>query len=357
MQQKVRAMTGLPEAGGGLQPGERLPPCVGMSTDFQPFSFEIQAGRPALMILAHDLAAGALCAGLAGAAAACAARGADLLLLGTEDVVRALPADAPVRAVDCGAGFLARLGVVAGTAMLLVVDRAQRVARCAALAGQAPVPAELIDEALAAIDDLPAEPERLVRAPAPVLVLANLLSPWMCRTLVARLADGATMDGEVAGIDADGAPVSRVDHARKSRRDMPFAADDPLQHELRRALLARCAPEMARAFQVRITHTDRLLLARYEAGSGWFRRHRDTNAQNIAFREFALSVCLDAGAFEGGAVLFPEYNDHRHAVPTGAGLIFSAALLHEVMPVTRGARQVLLTFLHGDASEQRRLAA
>ena len=42
--------------------------------------------------------------------------------------------------------------------------------------------------------------------------------------------------------------------------------------------------------------------------------------------------------------------------PTGGGLIFSGTLIHEAQPVTRGARYVLLTFLHDAESEARRLA-
>ena len=342
-------MTGLPRL------GERLPSCVGMTADFRPFSFETQAGRPALIILAHDAPVDALGDGAGPMAAAFAARGADILLLGTEDVVRAAPAGPGWIAVDCGAEFLAGLGVASGAVAVLVADRCLRVARApVVLAGL--WPDGLLAEFLAAVTMLPVEPARVARAPAPVLVLPNLLSGAMCAALVARIDGGDTIDGQIAGIGADGAPVSRVDHARKFRRDLLLPEGDPLQRSLRGDLLAACAPEIARAFQARITHTDRILLARYDAGAGWFSRHRDTNAANIAFREFALSVCLDAEGFEGGEVLFAEYNDHRHAVPTGAGLIFSAALLHEVAPVTAGARHVLLTFLHGAAAEERRLA-
>ncbi len=65
---------------------------------------------------------------------------------------------------------------------------------------------------------------------------------------------------------------------------------------------------------------------------------------------------LNTGEYEGGELLFPEYNDHRYCPPAGGGIIFSASLLHEAAPVTSGRRYVLLTFLHGEAAEARRLA-
>ena len=86
----------------------------------------------------------------------------------------------------------------------------------------------------------------------------------------------------------------------------------------------------------------------------WFRRHHDNAASNVAFKEYALSVNLNPGEYEGGDLLFPEYNNHRYCPPTGGGIIFS--LLDEAAPVTSGRRYVLLTFMHGEAAEARRLA-
>jgi predicted 2-oxoglutarate/Fe(II)-dependent dioxygenase YbiX len=66
-------------------------------------------------------------------------------------------------------------------------------------------------------------------------------------------------------------------------------------------------------------------------------------------------VNLNAEDYEGGHLWFPEFNDHRYSPPTGGGLIFSTALLHEATEVTRGSRYVLLTFFHSPAAEHRRL--
>ena len=187
-------------------------------------------------------------------------------------------------------------------------------------------------------------------------MLPNLLPRDLCRALIAWFETRPSAEGEVARIDASGQARGVVDHEKKRRRDVMIPPDDDLYKVLHAALLDRCAPEIKKAFQARIAHTDRILIARYDENAGWFRRHRDNSADNVAFRQFAISVNLNAEDHEGGHPLFPEYNDHRYRPVTGAGIIFSASILHEAAPVTRGRRYVLLTFFHDDEAEARRCA-
>jgi predicted 2-oxoglutarate/Fe(II)-dependent dioxygenase YbiX len=338
-------------------PGQRVPFCYGIGADRRFYSFELQAGRPAAMILAHQVARTnllPLIQAFARQSEAFASRQADILLLGTEDVVRGLGADPAavpaIRMIDCGIGFLARCGVQPGAPLVLVTDRNLRLARCFAPQQTADIAAACLD----CLDQLPCEAPRDISLPAPVLVLPNLMQRDLCRALIETFEAGISIDGGVASIDAAGMPQGRVDHERKRRRDFLIPPGDALERGLQNLLLDRCAPEIAKAFQVRIAHTDRLLIARYDEAESWFRRHRDNTAENVAFREFAISINLNAEDYEGGYLLFPEYNDHRYRPPTGGGLIFSSSLLHEAMPVTRGRRYVLLTFLHSEAAEARR---
>jgi predicted 2-oxoglutarate/Fe(II)-dependent dioxygenase YbiX len=192
--------------------------------------------------------------------------------------------------------------------------------------------------------------------PAPAIVLPNLLPRALCRYLIDLFETSPTIDGAVARVDAAGTHRSVVDHHKKHRRDLMIPPDSELHRMLQDTLLDRCAPEIAKAFQARVAYTDRILISRYDDTGGWFRRHRDNAAGNVAFREFALSLNLNTGEYQGGHLLFPEYNDHRHAPPAGGGVIFSAAVLHEAAPVTAGQRYVLLTFLHGEAGEAARRA-
>ena len=65
----------------------------------------------------------------------------------------------------------------------------------------------------------------------------------------------------------------------------------------------------------------------------------------MASRRFALSLNLNDG-YDGGALVFPEYGGQHYAPGAGAGIVFSCSHVHEALPVTRGERFVLLTFLH-----------
>jgi predicted 2-oxoglutarate/Fe(II)-dependent dioxygenase YbiX len=52
--------------------------------------------------------------------------------------------------------------------------------------------------------------------------------------------------------------------------------------------------------------------------------------------------------YDGGELRFPEYGTDRYRPAAGEALVFSGAHLHEVLPVSRGQRFVLLSFLFGD---------
>jgi len=52
--------------------------------------------------------------------------------------------------------------------------------------------------------------------------------------------------------------------------------------------------------------------------------------------------------YEGGHLRFAEYAPHLYRPVAGGAIAFSCSLLHEVLPVTRGLRYVLLSFLFGE---------
>jgi predicted 2-oxoglutarate/Fe(II)-dependent dioxygenase YbiX len=337
------------------QAGDRAPPCYGMSPGRVFYSSEEQYGRPCVLILIGSQAApSSLVTEFAPRLDAFAQRNTDVLVM-VDDNPRHLfgdnPAAVPIRIVDSGA-FLSRCGVAPHETAVLVLDRNLRIALRVS-----PAPAaDVAPVCLRCLDALPSDTPGDVAMPAPLLVLPNLLPPAICRFLIDLFESSPTIDGAVARIDAAGNPGSVVDHQKKHRRDLMIDESSELHHMLRDTLLRRCAPEISRAFHAQVAHTDRILLSRYDDTGGFFRRHRDNAAANIAFREFALSLNLNTGEYDGGHVIFPEYNDHRYRPPAGAGVIFSTALLHEATPVTAGRRYVLLTFFHGDAAEARRLA-
>jgi predicted 2-oxoglutarate/Fe(II)-dependent dioxygenase YbiX len=280
------------------------------------------------------------------------ARKADVLLLVDDNPRRLFPGERPPLRIIDGGTFLMRCGVGPGDSLVLTLDRNLRVALRVAPLRQPGVVAACLES----LDSLPYEPPRQPVQPAPVVILPNLLPLDLCRILMDRFESSPTIDGEVARIDASGAVRSVIDRNKKHRRDMMIGATEDLHRHIQDILLRRCAPEIAKAFQVNVSYMDRILLSRYDDTGGWFRRHRDNTAENVAFREFALSVNLNTGEYSGGHLLFPEYNDHQYSPPPGGGLVFSTAVLHEAAPVTRGRRYVLLTFFHSAAAETRRLA-
>jgi predicted 2-oxoglutarate/Fe(II)-dependent dioxygenase YbiX len=323
----------------------------GMAPDWRRYSFDWQAGRPAVLMIAPQVGIDDvehLIAGFRSAILTFRARNTDVLILSPAAQAAALRrrhvGECDIQIIDGNAEFFADSGTPMDEITVVVVDRNIRVAlRC--VAG----PAErVVASCLECLDRVVSD------VPAPVLILPNLLARDLCRTLIHRFECANAIEGKVAGIDAAGRPLCYVDRATKSRRDFQIPRDEPLYAKVQQVLVDRCAPEIAKAFQVEVAHTDRLMLARYDAPHGWFKRHRDNSSRNVAFRQFAISVNLNAGEYEGGYLTFPEYNDQPYSAPTGAGIIFSASLLHEVSHVTQGCRYVLLTFFHDEMAERNR---
>ncbi len=56
-------------------------------------------------------------------------------------------------------------------------------------------------------------------------------------------------------------------------------------------------------------------------------------------------------AYEGGFLHLPEFSQNHYRCPTGAAIIFSVALMHEITPVIRGDRYVLVTHLFDELGE------
>lgn len=173
------------------------------------------------------------------------------------------------------------------------------------------------------------------------------------------LIDHFEASPHAAGVMAafsDGGAYAKLDESKKKRRDTELTPECPLYGEVVDLLSGRVVPEIKRAFQVDIANADRILIARYDDTGGYFKRHRDNTAPHTAFREFAISLNLNTDEYEGGELLFPEFDDTRYSPPAGGAMVFSAALLHEAAPVTKGSRYVLLSFL-GSAEAQGRLTA
>jgi predicted 2-oxoglutarate/Fe(II)-dependent dioxygenase YbiX/peroxiredoxin len=212
-------------------------------------------------------------------------------------------------------------------------------------------PIEATAEVFAALRRLP-PPEEHAGVPmtAPVLIVPRVLEPAFCGELIAYYnAAGGEPSGTMH--EVDGRTVGRLTDFKK-RRDAQIERED-LRDGLRRRLLHRLLPELEKAFQFKATRVERYIVACYDAEEGgYFRPHRDNTTAGTAHRQFAVSINLNAEAFEGGDLRFPEFGQRTYRPPTGGAVVFSCSLLHEATPVTRGTRYATLPFLYDDAAAE-----
>lgn len=185
----------------------------------------------------------------------------------------------------------------------------------------------------------------LVQAKAPVLLLDRVIEPDLCHALIdywRRCDKVANRVGSVSG--------NVVNGEIKRREDVQL--DDPrLFVQLRDRLVRRLVPAILRAFHIGIMVIEAPIIGCYGAdGGGRFGRHRDNASSYTAHRQFAVSVNLNpAEEYLGGELRFPEFGRELYRPAAGGALVFSSALLHEVVPVTRGRRFGAFTFLSASA--------
>ena len=189
---------------------------------------------------------------------------------------------------------------------------------------------------------------------APVLVLPNVFEPELCKRLI-HLYD--TNGGESSGFmqEVDGKTVMKQDANRKVRKDY-LIEDEELIKLIQRRVQRRIAPEIQKVHQFNANRMERYIVACYSADDGGhFFMHRDNTTKGTAHRRFAVSINLNS-EFDGGELSFPEYGRSSIKIPTGAAVVFSCSLLHQVSKVTRGVRYAFLPFLYDDAAAKLRAA-
>lgn len=339
--------------------GDRVPFTFGVRRDKSFYSFDQQAGRPAVVILVGALPltrAQSILLAFERRADEFKACNADILVLINAAGPHVLDYESapttPSEFVYCFPRFFEEWGWAGSEPQIVVIDRNARV--IAPIDGNDPEP--LARSALECLAGRNGTNER-DEPPAPILVVPNVFSTAFCRELIAHFESHPHIKSSIASMDATGAAYNKVDSAKKKREDFILDPDDRLFPPVVEALTRACLPEIQRAFQFNVSYTDRILLARYDADGGCFLRHRDNAAPGVAYRQFAVSLNLNTEEYEGGHLLFPEYNSRHYKPPTGAAVVFSATLLHEATYVLKGSRYVLLTFFHNAEAEARRQAA
>lgn len=202
-----------------------------------------------------------------------------------------------------------------------------------------------LSQAPVAIATTPAlSPER-TSGIAPVLQVPDVFEPDLCAALIRHLqVDCAGGDVSAVLVLQDGRQVLQVDPSIKQRREV-IPRDRQLEARMHERLMRRALPEIARVFNFEVRRRDPFKLLAYPEGAGYFRAHRDNETPDVAHRRFALSVNLNQGDYAGGEFRYPEFGPHLFSPPTGAALVFSCSVLHEVLPVERGTRFAMTTFL------------
>lgn len=179
---------------------------------------------------------------------------------------------------------------------------------------------------------------------APALIVPNLINQKMCTRLINMWKQGDKEEGQVISV-VDDREINRVHTGLKKRRDHRITHKE-VKKTLQMTIGRRIAPELNKAFNFRDFRFDRFLVGCYEAERGdYFRPHRGTLAPSTEDRVFALTLNLNASQYEGGELVFPEYGSHKYKPGNGCGILFSCSLLHEALPVTKGHRFALFTFL------------
>lgn len=189
---------------------------------------------------------------------------------------------------------------------------------------------------------------------APVLIVPRVFDPDLCKRLIAVYdANGGAQSGVMR--DVDGRTVGVLDDFKR-RRDVPIETPE-LRHEILGRLQRCLLPEIAKVYQFQVTRLERYMVACYDAADGgYFRPHRDNETLGTAHRKFACSINLNAEAFEGGDLRFPEFGPRTYHPPTGGAVIFACGLQHEARPVTRGRRYAFLPFFYDEPGQALREA-
>ena len=186
----------------------------------------------------------------------------------------------------------------------------------------------------------------------PVLVLPRVLTPVDCAMLI-DVWHRPVPTWEGKDYTNDGFDWEQGDFKASNSgegRVVQFVVRDPeVQKYLDAKLHRRVMPEIMKVFQTKVSRREDYRIAAYDsAEGGHLGPHRDNLTKPTRHRRFTMAVTLNGGEFEGGGLRFREYSEQGYLVPTGTAIVWSCALLHEVLPVTSGRRFILGTHLFGN---------
>ncbi len=326
-----------------IERGDRVPNFVlaDLGGAFRLF-YDLTKGGPGVVTLlkAADPAAPAALKALAARAPELSALGAEIFAVveGAPGAVTALAKGTPLPVFIDADGKVNRVYPVAGEhdgRKTVVIDPNQRALATFAEAD----PAAELGRAVDFVKKNWRMPAAAAAGrPAPVLLIPDAFDKELCRALIeAWRKDHAEM-GVSGSTDA-------VLYDKKKSQDH-LIRDPAMMRLVSETLNRRIAPEVMKAFTFKGPYGfDGHIVLGYDAArKDFFGPHRDNMSPRTRHRRFAISLNLNDD-FDGGQLRFPEYGGGLYSLDAGMACVFSCTLLHEAVPVTRGQRFVLTTFM------------
>jgi len=124
-------------------------------------------------------------------------------------------------------------------------------------------------------------------------------------------------------------------------------ADRQLTEKLDYKLSKSLFPELKKIYDLDITYRENYKICGYkDIHNGKFHVHRDS-VHPYGHRRLAMSLILNED-YEGGGIIFPEYNNKAYKPKSCSAVIFPTPLFHQVLQVTKGTRYVIVSFFFGE---------
>ena len=170
-------------------------------------------------------------------------------------------------------------------------------------------------------------------SPAPVLVINNAIDETLAKDLI-----------DYIDAHEDAGFVTDKDFKRRLHIHPSTNLEKRLDDKLTKSVL----PEIEKVFYSEISHRETYKICRYAGeNSGKFGKHRDTIFPHL-HRRYAMTLVLNDD-YEGGGIVFPEYNAKVLSVPKYGAVIFPGSLFHQVNEIGSGNRYVIISFFFGEA--------
>jgi hypothetical protein len=132
----------------------------------------------------------------------------------------------------------------------------------------------------------------------------------------------------------------------KSKHRIDAYPDANLEFKLDDKFTKSLLPELKKIYHIDIKYRETYKVCCYDGDhEGRFHPHRDT-PHPYSHRRYAFVLQLN-NEFEGGGLRLKEYGDKLYVPPVRSAIIFPCMCYHEVVPIQKGRRFVIISFFFG----------